>query len=657
MRRLVGMVVAIAACTSVVTVAEAVPAAAAEPGYFAAQRVGERPPMGWNSWNRFGCDINEDLVRGAADALVSSGMKDAGYQYINIDDCWAEQNRTAEGKLEPSHERFPHGIKTLADYVHGLGLKLGIYTSAGTLTCQKTMPGALDHEEADAQSFADWGVDYLKYDNCNNQGRPAIERYTKMGDAIKKTGRPMIYALCEWGENKPWTWGLDAGAQLWRTTGDISDNWGSMTGILDQQVGLEKFAGPGGWNDPDMLEVGNGGMTDTEYRSHFALWALLNAPLLAGNDLPAMSPATKAILENNDVIALDQDWAGAQGHKLRDDGDTEVWAKPMSDGSAAVVLFNRGSASTTISTTAAELGLEGHSFRVRDLWTGTETETAGTLRDPVASHDSSVFRVWPSTHPSAAPMTTLALPAPDYVPADRPLTTTLQVTNDGSTPITQLRATVATPVGWQLDGPGTFTVPAVPPGKSWQQQITFKPVAPGGERVRLAAKADYSTAWGKRALGSEGTSPLVSRPSSGTTALSKAPWLSSDNGWGPAERGTSNGESRPGDGHRITIAGVGYDDGIGAHAPSSVRVYVGASCTSVGALVGMDDENTGGSVGFRILGDGRELAATGVMHPGDKAQPLSAQLTGVQVLELSVTDAGDGNTNDHADWANATITC
>ncbi len=654
MRRLVGMAAALAVCATLVTVTQA---AAAEPRYFAAQRVGDRPPMGWNSWNKFGCDINEDLIRGAADTLVSSGMKDAGYQYVNIDDCWAEQNRTADGKLEPNHEKFPHGIKALADYVHGLGLKLGIYTSAGTLTCQKTMPGALDHEDADAQSFADWGVDYLKYDNCNNEGRDAIERYTKMGEAIKKTGHPMVYALCEWGENDPWTWGRDAGAQLWRTTGDISDNWGSMTGILDQQVGLEKYSGPGGWNDPDMLEVGNGGMTDAEYRSHFSLWALLNAPLLAGNDLPAMSPATKKILENKDVIALDQDWAGTQGHKIRDDGDTEVWAKPMSDGSAAVVLFNRGSATAAMSTTAKDLGLKARDYRVRDLWSGTETETAGTLRAAVPSHGSAVFRAWPATHPAAAPLTTLALPSPDYVPADRPLTTTLTVTNDGSTPIADVRTSVTAPAGWKLDGPDSFTVPVVLPGKSWQKQVTFKPVAPAGDHVTLTAKASYLTLWGKRDLTSAGTSPLVSRPAAGTTALSKAPWMSSDNGWGPVERGTSNGEAQAGDGHKITIAGTGYDDGIGAHAPSSVRIYVGAGCTSVSTLVGLDDENSGGSAGFRILGDGKELAATGVMHPGDKAQPLTAQLSGVQVLELSVDDGGDGNTNDHADWANATVTC
>ncbi len=342
MLRLVGLAAAACAATTVLTVAAGRPAEAATAvPNAAAQQAGELPPMGWNSWNKFACKINEELVRETADAMVSSGLKDAGYQYVNIDDCWAEHDRNAEGKLEANHTTFPGGISALADYVHEKGLKLGIYTSAGTQTCQKTMPGGLDHEDVDAQTFAGWGVDYLKYDNCNNQGRPALERYTKMGDAIKKTGRPILYALCEWGENQPWLWGKGAGAQVWRTTGDISDNWARTMSILDKQVGLEAYSGPGGWNDPDMLEVGNGKMSDAEYRSHFSLWALMNAPLLAGNDLRSMSEATKKILENKDIITLDQDWAGKQGHKVRDDGDTEVWAKPMSDGSAAVVLFNR----------------------------------------------------------------------------------------------------------------------------------------------------------------------------------------------------------------------------------------------------------------------------------------------------------------------------
>jgi alpha-galactosidase len=232
--------------------------------------------MGWNSWNHFHCDIYEDLIRETADAMVASGMREAGYEYVNIDDCWMAPQRDANGDLQADPERFPSGIKALADYVHARGLKLGIYSSAGTKTCQG-LPASLGHEEADARKFAEWEVDLLEYDNCNPQGVPAIERYTRMAEALEATGRPIVLSICEWGENDPWLWGAELG-HLWRTTGDIRDTWGSMVSILDQQVGLEDYSGPNAWNDPDMLEVGNGGMTTDEYRSHMSLWALLDAP-------------------------------------------------------------------------------------------------------------------------------------------------------------------------------------------------------------------------------------------------------------------------------------------------------------------------------------------------------------------------------------------
>ena len=322
----------------------------------AAAGLAPTPPMGWNSWNRFGCDISEQLIRETADAIVASGMRDAGYVYVNIDDCWEAPARDANGDLVTEPARFPSGMKALADYVHGKGLKLGIYSSAGTGTCQKR-PASLDHEVADARKFAEWGIDYLKYDNCNNEGRPAVERYKAMGDALRATGRPIVYSLCEWGANRPWEWGRSAGGQLWRTTGDIEDRWSSVMSILDEQQGLERYSGPNGWNDPDMLEVGNGKMSNREYVAHFSLWALLNAPLIAGNDLRTMSDSTKLILTNREVIAVDQDWGGVQGYKIRDDGQQEVWMKPMSNGDAAVVLLNRGTAPATVSVTMRELGL------------------------------------------------------------------------------------------------------------------------------------------------------------------------------------------------------------------------------------------------------------------------------------------------------------
>lgn len=237
--------------------------------------------MGWNSWNKFGCAIDEQTVRENADALVSSGMAKAGYSYVTVDDCWMAPERDPSGQLQADPQRFPSGIRALADFVHSRGLKFGIYSSAGTATCQN-LPASPDHEATDAASFAAWGVDLLKYDNCNNEGRPAIDRYRAMADALTATGRHIIYSVCEWGDNDPWEWAPEIGARFWRTYGDITDDWTSTVAIIDRQVGLESFSGPNGWNDPDSLEIGNGGMTTEEYRAQMSMWALLNAPLFCG---------------------------------------------------------------------------------------------------------------------------------------------------------------------------------------------------------------------------------------------------------------------------------------------------------------------------------------------------------------------------------------
>jgi len=359
----------------------------------AALALADRPPMGWNSWNRFGCKIDENLIRQTADAMVASGMKAAGYQYVNIDDCWMAPVRDTLGNLQSDPVRFSHGIRQLADYVHAQGLKLGIYSSAGTKTCEG-LPASLDHEVADAKKFAEWGVDYLKYDNCNDEKRPDIARYTAMRDALKATGRPIVYSLCNWGHEKPWEWGKSVGGMLWRTTGDISDKWTSMIGILDQQVGLEKYSGPGGWNDPDMLEVGNGQMTFTEYIAHFSLWAILNAPLIAGNDLRTMSDTTRAILTNRAVIAVNQDWGGEQGSLLHSDGNTQVWVKPMRDKSKAVVLLNRGTSPTSISIQLADLGFKPSSkYQALDLWAHTVQQLDQVLQSGVPAHGAAMFIV------------------------------------------------------------------------------------------------------------------------------------------------------------------------------------------------------------------------------------------------------------------------
>ncbi|MBN8807831.1 MAG: alpha-galactosidase [Sphingomonas sp.] len=374
--------------------------AAADPApAVAVDRLAPTPPMGWNSWNKFACSVDEAKVRRVADAMVASGMRDAGYRYVVIDDCW-QGPRDANGVITADATKFPSGIKALADYVHARGLSFGIYSDAGARTCGGR-PGSQGHEYQDALAYARWGVDYLKYDWCETGTRNAEEAYRTMAAALKATGRPILLSICEWGTSKPWLWAAGVG-QMWRTTGDIGDKWGGnpewgkgFTVIADLNEPLWPFAGPGHWNDPDMLEVGNGGLTDTEYRSHFSLWAMMAAPLIAGNDVASMDAATRDILLNRDVIAVDQDPLGVQGHRVAKDGDREVWVKPLSGGRRAVLLFNRGVAPATIAADWAMLDLApALSLRVRDLWAHRELGSMrGRLSATVAPHGVAMFVV------------------------------------------------------------------------------------------------------------------------------------------------------------------------------------------------------------------------------------------------------------------------
>lgn len=331
----------------------------------AQQTLAPTPPMGWNSWNHFAERIDDKIVRAEADAMVSSGMKDAGYSYIVIDDTWAGE-RDANGFIHPN-AKFPD-MKALADYVHSKGLKLGIYSSPAAKTCAG-YEGSLGHEEQDAQTYANWGMDYLKYDWCQSSGslEDMEAAYRKMHDALQKTGRPIVLSLCQYGWHKVWEWGASVGGNLWRTTGDISDRYFAMAEIGFGQNGLEKYAGPGHWNDPDMLEVGNGGMSEDEYRTHMSLWAVLAAPLMAGNDLSQMTGYTVELLTNPEVIAVDQDPLGKQGYRIGQEGPFEVWMKPMADGSKVVGLFNRQRTSEQMTVSFSEIGISGDAD-VRDLW-------------------------------------------------------------------------------------------------------------------------------------------------------------------------------------------------------------------------------------------------------------------------------------------------
>lgn len=370
------------------------------------------PPMGWNSWNRFACDINEQLIREIADTIVSSGMKSAGYLYINIDDCW-HGKRDSLGFIHPDPERFPSGIKALADYVHSKGLKLGIYSCAGEQTCGGR-PGSRGHEYQDALTYAKWGIDYLKYDWCNCDGLNAEGAYTTMRDALYAADRPVVFSLCEWGNNKPWLWGPAIG-HLWRTTGDIYNcfdcikdhgtwkSWG-VTYILDMQDSLRKYAGPGHWNDPDMLEVGNG-MSVNEDRAHFSMWCMLDAPLIAGNDIRNMSKETKEILTNKEVLAVDQDSLGIQCFKYNSNNNVETWFKPLANGDWVMCVLNRSNAMQKFSFNwknekvldkvfLNETNFARINYKLRNLWTKKDSGTTKhSFTANIPAHDVVMLRL------------------------------------------------------------------------------------------------------------------------------------------------------------------------------------------------------------------------------------------------------------------------
>jgi alpha-galactosidase len=390
---------------SSLTASSQTPAAPKTPAV-ATQKVAQTPPMGWNSWNFFFEKVTDKDIRDSADQIVATGMKEAGYVYVNIDDTW-EGERDASGVLH-TNSKFPD-MKALADYVHSKGLKIGIYSSPGPKTCAG-YAGSLGHEEQDAQLYASWGIDYLKYDLCSFsaqvmakqapddkavQMRLMIATYDKMDKALKATGRPIVFSLCQYGWDAVWEWAPSVGGNLWRTTGDITPNWDRIYAILSQQAGLEKYAGPGHWNDPDMLEVGNGKLKLAENRAHFSMWAMLAAPLLAGNDLPNMKPEIKAILTNRDVVAIDQDRLGKQASRVYSDGEVEVWTRHLTGGALAIAVLNAGDnrySTHPFHLNLAKLGLHGP-LQAKNLWTGTTITLTQNMPIEILSHDVLLVRI------------------------------------------------------------------------------------------------------------------------------------------------------------------------------------------------------------------------------------------------------------------------
>ncbi|WP_314588299.1 NPCBM/NEW2 domain-containing protein [Paenibacillus terrigena] len=743
------------------------------------------PPMGWNSWNKFGGNIDQWKIMAMADAMVENGMKDAGYEYINIDDNWMTGSRDASGNLVPDPVRFPDGIKGVADYVHSKGLKLGIYSSNGTKTCMG-LPASQGNESKDAAKFAEWEVDYLKYDFCynvrsstyapdldkivvsngsntktyeaespdntlvggaklagskvgyigNNSGELIVnkinaptagtytltiyyqngdpsrdlyvsvnggtgqkyslpssggwdtaaaypiqvtlqqgenkikfynpedgsaisaQQYGAMRDALAATGRQIMFSICEWGANKPWLWGPSVG-HLWRTTGDITDTWNSMTTLLDENSVLAQYAGPGHWNDPDMLEVGNGGMTDTEYRAHFSLWSIMASPLIAGNDITAMSDATKKILLNKEVIAIDQDPLGIQGSKIRDDGDYEVWVKPLSNGDKALLFFNRSPASTSMSLNIDELGLKkAPVYIVRDLWEHSESAATNIISADVPSHGAVMFRVQPGTPNMAQPATDLTIAADSTVEAGQSGQVTTTFTNNGKIALQRIAIQLQTPNGWVVNATSPTTFHSLPPGKSitttWDMTVSGDATTGVYD---IQAKADYN--YRGHEQGDKQTASQIkvyAAPPATDTYLSDMNWLEAENGWGPVERDQSNGESGSGDGQPITIDGTTYDKGLGTHADSAITYYIGGKFTKFIADVGIDDEALdNGSVVFQVWADGNKIYDSGELYGSSPVQHVDVDITGAKMLKLVVTKGVDNNNYDHADWAGAKI--
>lgn len=359
------------------------------------------PPMGWNTWNTFAGNISQSLIQETAEAMIANGMRDAGYVYIVLDDCWSSKERDAQGNLLADPAKFPDGMKALGDFLHERGFKFGIYGCAGRKTCAG-YPGGRGHEFQDARTYASWGVDYLKYDWCESGTANAQETYKTMRDALHAAGRPIVFSMCEWGQNKPWEWAADV-AHLWRTTGDIADCWdckrqwslGWKT-ILDMQVGKEPYAGPDHWNDPDMMEVGNEGLTFAQSRAHFSLWCILAAPLMAGNDVRKMTPRIRDLLTDAEAIAIDQDPLGKQGFRFSQETGREVWAKELSAGQWAVCILNSGEKPSEITITWKDLTFLKGDYRVRDVWGKKDLgATSQNFSGSVDSRDVVLFRLMP----------------------------------------------------------------------------------------------------------------------------------------------------------------------------------------------------------------------------------------------------------------------
>ncbi len=617
------------------------------------------PPMGWNSWNCFRCDITEDAIRAVADAAVEIGLRDAGYRYINLDDGWMAQERDEDGNLQADPARFPAGIEALAEYVHRRGLQLGIYADAGSKTCAG-YPGSQGNFARDIGTFAAWGIDYLKVDWCYTPREASPQTvYGEIAAVLRTIRRPIILSICCWGVDKPWLWGAGIG-QLWRTSGDIRPTWDTIMNIVEQQVPLTSYAGPGGWNDPDMLEVGNGALTLDERRAHFSLWSVLAAPLIAGNNLRATSRDDRDILLNREVIAIDQDPLGVAGHRIRSTPDHDVWTRPLANGDCAVVLLNRGITSALLATEPGALGLApAPRYVVRDLWNGTISTVCGRIAAVVPPHGVAMFRVGHGDARDAPPHVTLSLQPSILAPGVRQhLTATLAV--DAPVPPGDIDFALRLPRGWSA----TPLADPAPVGE-YAVQAAWAVTPPRSARGPYDLTVEVMSHGLGQSISQRLTVVVPAGISQGDTFVSDLPWLQARNGawsgWYPPVERDRSASTSP-----LSINGTRYVKGLGVHAFSEVWYYLAGAYQTFRAEVGIDDggdsANDFGSTDlaartatFEVWVDGGRLYESGLMTADSAPRHVLVDVEGAQILVLRTTDGGDGTYQDHADWGNARV--
>jgi alpha-galactosidase len=626
--------------------------------------------MGWNDWYSFGCNVSASLIEQTAKAMVTSGMKAAGYQYVNIDDCWLDSQRAADGSLQADPAKFPGGIKPVADYVHSLGLKLGIYEDVGTETCAR-YPGTYGHYQQDARTLASWDIDFIKMDWCNvpfgdfpglSEQQVAEKLYTEFGQALRATGRPILYSICEWDPSlRPWTWAPKI-ANMWRSNNDYGDSWSRVLGNLDQEAPLAGYAGPGHWNDPDILQIGRSGLTTSEDQAQFSMWSMLSAPLLAGNDLRSMTPAVRGILTNRAVIAVDQDPLGAEATRLSEQGNADVWVKRLANGDRAVMLLNRGNTPLNIATTAQAAGLPAAgAYQVRDLWTNGVTESAGRIAATVPPMSAVLLRITPMTGSVASvpPLTDVAVSVPAVYPgstyqiagAGQTITVPAAFRDDGRVPVTDAQLSLNAPAGWTVTGTPVSRA-ALPSGGqlSGTWQVTVPAGTPPGD---YTLTADASFEWSGGHAGQSGDGGLrVEVPPAGRPYLDTLTWLSATNGYGPVliDKNYYGGP--------LTIHGVTYAHGMWTNSPADLTYYLGGNCTAFTADLGLDDSDAGpGSVDYKIYADGTQVFDSGVVTNSTPTVHASADVTGKHILEIAVAEGNGTPTYGNADIAAPQLTC